>query len=201
MTSAERRSSSNLILLCGDHHDAIDSQLSFHTTDWLRKTKKSHEDAMDRAAEYAMGTVGYKELQMVCDGLVMGVDVADGEIDEIEEAIEIYEKVEINDLGPLTRSFIELGMAQDREVRKFLSMMDQIVLGFSNRLTSRFRAVYYSGVAEGVSGDDLFSNIVGTTYAQCGPRLTPEVQAASLAVVVHLFSICEIFEHEPSTSQ
>ncbi|MCZ4279002.1 ABC-three component system protein [Rhodococcoides yunnanense] len=201
LTKEERRSSANLILLCGNHHDAVDSQLVHHTTNWLLDAKRFHEETMDRAAEYAMGSVGFKELQMVCDGLVMGVTTTNAEILAIDEAIGIREKLRLNSLGPETRASVELGMAQDREVRKYLSTMDQLVIGFSNRLTARFKAVYFGGLADGLSGDDLFASIMGTTYAQCGPSLTPEVQAASLAVVVHLFSICEIFEHEPLTSR
>lgn len=201
MEPEERRSESNLILLCGDHHDAVDTQLEFHTVEWLRSAKLTHEQAMDRSAGYAMGLVGYQELQMVCDGLVMGVTVHNDEILSIDQAIDINEKVRLNDLGSGTRGIIELGMAQDREVRKFLTAMDSAVLGFSARLTAHFKSLYYQGRAEGMSGDDLFASIVGATYANCGPRLTAEVQAASLAVVAHLFSICEIFEHEPATAR
>lgn len=200
MEPNERRAESNLILLCGEHHDAVDTQTAFHTVEWMREAKQNHELAMDRAAEYAMGLVGFRELQMVCDGLVLGVTVLDDDIPSIELAIDINEKIQINKLSEETKNLIELGMAQDREVRKFLSTMDQAMIGFSEKVTARFKGLYYHGFAEGLSGDDLFNNIVGSTYANCGPTLTPEVQAASLAVVAHLFSICEIFEHEPITT-
>ena len=59
MTDAQRGSAGNLTYLCGDHHDAIDSQISKHTVEFLLDAKKSHEAAMDRAGGYAVGEVGF----------------------------------------------------------------------------------------------------------------------------------------------
>ncbi len=154
-----------------------------------------------RGNRYAMGHVGFKDLQMVCDALVMGVAVSDEEIDSIEPAIDINEKISLNDLEADTRPLIELGMAQDKEVRTFLAAIDQIMPGFSTRLTSRFKALYYRGLSEGLSGDDLFQDLLGAAYENCGPQLNPESEAAALAVLSHLFSICEVFEHEPAVTR
>src|SRR3954454_9838313 len=43
LTSAERRAETNLILLCGTHHDQIDYQPEFHTTEWLKAAKAYNE--------------------------------------------------------------------------------------------------------------------------------------------------------------
>lgn len=201
MSSDERRSETNLMLMCGDHHDAIDTQLAFHTTKWLRAAKKEHEKTLHRSDEYAMGLVGYKELQMVCDGLVMGVTVFDDEIFPIDLSIDIDTKLDINELGSVARGVIELGMAQSQEVRMYLMTMDRAMLGFSTRLTNRFKGLYYQSLSDGLSGDDIFSNIMGSTYENCGPSLTSDTVAASQAVVAYLFSICEIFEHEPAAAR
>lgn len=201
LTTEERRAEANLILLCGTHHDAVDAQLEFHTVKWLREAKEQHIKRLARGNRYAMGQVGFKDLQMVCDALVMGVTVREDEIDSIEPAIEIDEKIRLNDLEGDTKPLVELGMAQDREVRTFLASMDRIVPGFSTRLTSRFKALYFRGVSEGLSGDDLFQDLLGAAYENCGPQLNPESEAAALAVLVHLFSICEVFEHEPAAAR
>lgn len=194
MHPEERRAESNLILLCGDHHDAVDSQLEFHTKDFLRQAKLQHERGLDRAAQYHMGLIGYKELEMICQALSLGVTVQSEDISSIEPPLDIDNKIELNGLGEESRHSIELGMAQDKEVREFLKAMDNIQLGFSSRLTDRFKALYYQARAENLSGDDLFASILGTTYLNCGPTLTHQAQAASLAVIAHLFFICEIFE-------
>lgn len=201
LTVEQRRSEPNLMLLCGTHHDAIDSQLEFHTVEWLREAKDQHIKMLVRGNRYAMGHVGFKDLQMVCDALIMGVTVSDDEIDAIEPAIDIDDKIRLNDLEGDTKPLIELGMAQGKEVRTFLASMDQIVAGFSTRLTSRFKALYYRGVSEGLSGDDLFQDLLGAAYENCGPQLSPESEAAALAVLTHLFSICEVFEHEPAATR
>lgn len=201
LNTEERRSEANLILVCGTHHDAIDSQLEFHTVEWLREAKDRHIKTLVRGNRYAMGHVGYADLQMVCEALAMGVTVSDDEIDSIEPAIDIDEKIGLNDLEVDTKPLIELGMAQDKEVRTFLASMDQILPGFSTRLTSRFKALYYRGVSEGLSGDDLFQDLLGAAYENCGPQLSAESEAAALAVLTHLFSICEVFEHEPAAAR
>jgi hypothetical protein len=201
LPSERRRSIDNLILLCSDHHDAIDTQLHFHTVEFLQDAKRHHEEAMERATKYAMGQVGFKELQMVCDGLVRGVNVEDGEIEPLDPAPEISQKLVINDLGDAARHRVELGLAQQMEVRKFLVTVDNALIGFSARLTAHFKSVYYANVADGLHGNDLFDAVLGNAYSECGPTLTAETEAAALAVVAHLFSICEIFEHELAATQ
>lgn len=201
LTREQRRAESNLMLLCGTHHDAVDSQLEFHTTEWLRDAKEQHVMMLSRGSRYVMGTIGYQDLQMVCEALIMGVTASEEEIDSIEPSLDIDVKISINELGLRTKNLIELGMAKDKEVRTFLAAMDRIMVGFSSRLTSRFKALYYRGVADGLAGDDLFQDLLGAAYENCGPRLNTESEAAALAVVAHLFSICEIFEHEPAATR
>src|SRR6478609_10454633 len=40
MTAEERGSAENLIYLCGQHHDVVDTQLEFHTREFLLETKR-----------------------------------------------------------------------------------------------------------------------------------------------------------------
>ncbi len=201
LTVSERRSEPNLMLLCGTHHDAVDSQLEFHTEDWLRKAKADHERSVQRGARYAMGQIGYPELEIVCSALAMGVDHGPVPAESIEPPIDIFEKIELNRLSDDSQGLIELGMAQDHEVREFLIAMDRVVPGFATRLTARFKAIYLGGVAEGLASDELFTSIVGVAYENCGVGVNDKLEAAALAVVAHLFSICEIFEHEHSASR
>jgi hypothetical protein len=189
------------MLLCGTHHDAIDDQLNYHTVAWLKKAKADHELSLDRGMKYSMGEVGYQELQLVCNALTMPTAVVSVEIEEIELSMDIDHKIEFNSLGTPTRELIELGMAQDGEVRRFLKTFDAAIPRFVNQLTARFKAIYFQGVADNLTPDALFDSIIGAAYENCGPQLTDGVAAAALAVVAHLFSICDIFEHEPAAAR
>lgn len=203
MTREERRAESNLMLLCGSHHDAIDYQLEFHTREWLTQAKLQHESTVARAIQYAMGSIGYGELELVCRGVSMTEPATAGEdrIDPLTLAIDIEEKLHLNELGDTVRTQVELGMAQEAEVGRFLSSMEQILPRLSDNLVAKFKALYYQGISEGLHGDALFGSIVGAAMLNCGTALTAEIEAAALAVVVHLFVICEIFEHERSAAR
>lgn len=201
LTTAQRRSESNLILLCGPHHDAIDTQLEFHTTAWLRDAKAANEERVSRGYYYAIGSVGFDHLEIVCKGVNIARRDSGAEIDEITIPIDIEAKIAINALGPEPRSLIEVGLARQAEVRAFISAMDQLYTNFASDLAAGFKAIYYGGWAEGLRGDDLFRSVLGDAYENCGPQLTDEVGAAALAVVVELFVICEVFEHEHIASR
>jgi len=60
--------------------------------------------------------------------------------------------------------------------------MDNINIGFSSRLAARFKGVYFSSVAGGIRGDELFEAVLGVAYQACGPHFPAEVEAAALAV-------------------
>jgi hypothetical protein len=200
LTVAERRSEANLILLCGSHHDVVDAQLTFHTTEWLHSAKKTHETAVARGYSYAMGKVGFAHLEMVCMGINICATGGMTAIDNLTIPIDIEEKITLNLLGGESRNLIELGMAQQSEVRRFIAQMNQLHPNFSYELTAKFKGIYYLAFSEGSRGDDLFRDILGSAYENCGVALSPEVGAAALAVVVELFSICEIFDHEPTAA-
>jgi hypothetical protein len=196
LTTEQRRSEPNLILLCGDHHDVVDAQLEFHTTEWLQKAKADNEERVSRGYEYLMGNIGFKHLEVVCGAISMAPSGSAMEIEEISIPIDTEEKIVINELGAESRRLIRIGLARQVDVRKFIDFMAQLTPNYEMDLVVWFKAVYYRGMTEGLRGDALFQSILGAAYENCGAKLTEEVSAAALAVVVDLFAICEIFEHE-----
>ncbi|WP_152603813.1 ABC-three component system protein [Amycolatopsis rifamycinica] len=197
MTSKERSSAANLIFLCGPHHDGIDSQLNHHTVEFLRDAKAKHEQAIARAAAYAMGQVRFDHLEIVCRALQLGCDDIN---EDIVMPLEVDDKIRINELGDSTREQILLGLAKVEEVKKFIHTMDTFKPNFGLKLAARFKQEYFGLVADGLHGDELYSSIVYTAQQNAGPVDNPEVRAAVLAVVAYLFSTCEIFEHEPTAA-
>lgn len=192
MTTAERGSASNLVYLCGPHHDAIDAQLHHHTAEFLRAAKRQHEAAVARAVRHALGEVTFEHLSLICS--VLGAASVPAEA--IELPLEIEQKIRLNELGEDAASKIREGLAQQQRVQKFIEFQTTLTSDFGTRLSARFKAEYYGALAEGFHGDDLFDRLTTTALESSGPVATAKVQAAALAVVSYLFELCEIFEHE-----
>jgi hypothetical protein len=201
LTVTQRRSEWNLILLCGPHHDAVDTQLEFHTIQFLRDAKTANEERVSRGYYYSIGSVGFTHLEIVCKGITIGSGRAPATIDTLDLPIYTEEKIALNALGIQSRNLIQVGLARQGEVRAFIEAMDGVRVNFASDLADSFKAIYYRARAEGYRGDELFGIVLGAAYENCGPQLTDEVGAAALAVVVELFVICEIFEHERTATR
>lgn len=196
MTKEERGSVSNLVLLCGSHHDIIDTQLNYHTVDFLAEMKQCHERKVARALAHAMGEVGFDHLEIVCKAIQLN----DKTSDDIVMPLDIETKISLNNLGEATREQIRLGMAKVAEVTRFIVMMDDYKDNFGARLAARFKQEYWRGVADGLEGDELYSTIQYVALQNAGPVESAELRAAVLAVVTYLFTKCEIFEHESTAA-
>lgn len=192
MTSKQRGSAENLIYLCGSHHDVIDSQLEFHTRDFLIDAKVSHERAVARGVRSALGQVTYEELSVVC-AVIASVPAGPREVG-VERALPLQEKIDLNGLGPLSVQRITDGLSQAARVEQFIIFQNRLSPTFGRSLVARFKADYYSAQADGLSSDEIFDYLVENAHANAGPRDTPQVRAAALSVVAYLFEICEIFE-------
>jgi hypothetical protein len=190
MTPAERGSATNLMYLCGPHHDAIDHQLNFHTVEWLREAKRRHEAAVARAVRHALGDVTFEHLQVICSVLGAATESADA----IDLPFEVGDKIAFNDLGADSAEKIREGLAQQPRVEAFIQFQSTITPEFGPRLADRFKAEYYGARAEGLEGDDLFDRLVLTAIENAGPVRTAEIEAAALTVISYLFELCEIFE-------
>lgn len=196
MEDEERASADNLIVLCGTHHDAIDTQLDYHTVEFLQEAKRVHEATGYRAVRHALGEIGFRELEVVCTSI--------GSMDASEDAIDlplaVDEKMRLNSLGDPTAQQIKDGLAQAGRVGTFVEFQGSHSTGFGVRLAARVKAIYHQGVADGLAPDDLFDLIVIQCQENAGPLDTPALRAAALAVVTFFFERCEIFEHEPTAS-
>ncbi|MER6536802.1 ABC-three component system protein [Streptomyces sp900105755] len=197
MTPKQRGSAANLIYLCGPHHDAIDTQLAAHTTEYLLDAKRAHERKVARAMSHAMGKVGFEHLEIVCKFLGTSTERTD---DAIVIPIDIQEKIELNSLGPVAEERIQTGLAKSDEVGEFIESISSMRPNFGNLLAARFKQEYYGGIAQGLEGDDLFEYVCAVALDNAGPVESDTLRAAVLATVAHLFEMCEIFEHESSAA-
>ena len=192
MTEAQRGSADNLMYLCGPHHDAIDAQLHFHTTEYLRAAKATHESAVARGVRHALGAVTFNELEVVC--AVIGSAIVPNELEPIELALPLQEKIDLNLLGPGPVQRITDGLSQATRVSAFVSFQNEIQPGFGRQLATKMKVEYYLALSNGLQPDEVFDLIVESAFLDAGPRDTPEIRAAALAVVAYLFELCEIFE-------
>ena len=196
MSSSQRRAASNLVLLCGEHHDAVDAQLNKYTVDFLREAKAQHEAAVARGRRHALGQITFEQLAVVCQVLASEAP----QEAPIDLPLDIDEKIRLNELGHETAAKIRDGLAQAPRVHAFLAWRAQEVPEFGPRLVAAFKSEYYTAIAAGLQGDDVFDLLLAAAEADAGPRDSPELRAAALAVVAHLFELCEIFEHESTAS-
>ncbi|RYF61488.1 MAG: hypothetical protein EOO27_01825 [Comamonadaceae bacterium] len=194
MTPAQRSSADNLIYLCGPHHDAIDSQLEYHTRPFLLDAKRAHEETVERAVRNALGEVTYEELMVVCT--VIASAPAPPQQLGVERALPLQEKIDLNRLGPSSVQRITDGLSQAARVAGFITFQNTLKPSFGRSLVLRFKSDYYAAQAEDLEPDAVFDYLVEKAFDNAGPRDTPQVRAAAIAVVAYLFEICEIFERE-----
>lgn len=194
MTAAERGSAENLIYLCGPHHDAVDTQLQYHTREFLLEAKHVHEAAVERAVRSALGEVSYEELSVVCT--VIASSATTLQALGVELAVPLQEKIELNKLGPSSVQRIIDGLSQASRVQGFIAFQNSVAPSFGRSLVARFKSDYYAARAGELEPDAVFDYLVDTAIQNAGPRDTPQVRAAALAVIAYLFEICEIFERE-----
>ena len=197
MTGQQRSSIDNLMFLCGDHHDAVDSQLSHHTTDFLLAAKHAHEAMVRRSVRTSLGHIGYPELEAVCTSLANVASSAE----PVQVPLSVDEKIQLNLLGPEPRASIADGMALVGTVGDFIDGMRNIDSSLGERLSARFKAAYFAAVADGMEPDEVFDHLVGTAMEHSGATVTADRQATALAVVVYLFERCEVFESASSSSE
>lgn len=192
MTAAERGSASNLIYLCGPHHDVIDTQVEYHTREFLLDAKRTHEDAVARAVRSALGDVTYEELTIVC-AVVASAPAPPQELG-VERALPLQDKIDLNRLGASSIQRITDGLSQAARVEQFIAFQNSLEPRFGRSLVARFRSDYYAAVAEDLEPDAIFDYLVDKAFHNAGPRDTAQVRAAALSVIAYLFEICEIFE-------
>ncbi len=192
MSTVERGSASNLMYLCGTHHDAIDSQLHHHTVEFLREAKRQHEAAVARAVRHALGEVSFQDLEVICRVLGSATE----QLEVIDLPLQVEEKIRLNELGSDAADKIRAGLAQQQRVQNFIQFQSTLSRDFGPRLSARFKAEYYGAIADGLRGDELFDRLTSVAMENSGPVDSPRFQAAALAVVSYLFELCEVFEHE-----
>jgi len=187
LTREQRDSYDNLILLCPTHHKLVDSQPKKYNSEVLRRWKKEHEDWVREQLSTVEFT--FRELEQIMEYLISTEEIPTNEDYTI---IPVEQKIKKNGLSSRTHSKIIMGLSRSPLVDKYIRHMAMIQPKFPDQLRSGFVKEYdrlYT--KENLRGDDLFNEL--WDYS-CGRSKDFDRRAAALAVLSHLFIICEVFE-------
>jgi hypothetical protein len=185
----------NLVLLCGHHHTLVDKQPNTYSVDDLRRWKRQTESRVSHLLAQGMHKVDFAELELVCKNMV-------GQGETASTALRSYNpklKMSKNGLSDAISRRMTIGLMQAPQVANFLSSYSsQFDPTFPLRLRNGFSTKYDEFLAEGLTGDALF-----LALAQFASAVAPvnerddkgfEYEAAGLAVLCHLFELCDVFE-------
>jgi hypothetical protein len=188
MTDEQRNHYENLIYLCPTCHTKIDKQEVDYPAEFLFSLKKDHESWVAEQLDQMMSEVSFAELEVAAKALASGKHSSNGDSFEV---IPPEEKINKNGLSDTVRSDIAMGLSKSYEVERFLAnMATNVDEEFPERLKSGFRERYLE-LKKSSSGDELFTSML--EFAQAGQRGFRQ-QAAGLAILSHLFHLCEVFE-------
>ncbi len=188
MTDDQRNHYNNLIYMCGDHHTQIDRQEKDFSVDKLLKIKSAHEQKVRESMNAAFAEVGFPELAQATAWISRYQPQAPSEEFSV---IPPEDKIRKNQLTQTSRATIVMGLAVSQEVRAFIEQEAKIDSGFPERLKAGFLEEYYHLRKQGYAGDILFDLMC--QFAQRGMVDHPK-RSAGLAVLIHLFEACEVFE-------
>ncbi len=196
LSDADRDAYENLLLLCPTHHTLVDKQSNSYTVADLRDWKKEIEDWVEAQTGKKVTAVTFAELQVICQALL----ASQGLGSTLMIAVPPAEKMTTNALTARVGSFMTMGLAQAPQVANYLQdTATRLDPTFPRRLRAGFVHQYDHLHEEGLVGDALFFGVLKYAVDSATPASASHVdaftyQAAALAVLCHLFQICEVFE-------
>lgn len=193
---AERDRYPNLVLLCRHHHGLVDDQDNTYTVEQLRGWKADLEAWVEEKLTEGMREVQFAELEVVCRALTSGTALGSSSL----TAVPPQEKMAHNELTEVSSYRMTIGLMQAPQVAAYLQeMATRVDSGFPQRLRKGFVTEYNRLHAGGLRGDALFFAMADFAFeaavsadADVGERF--EVRSAALAVLCHLFEVCDVFE-------
>ena len=188
MTDEQRNHYDNLIYLCPSCHTKIDKQENDYPAVLLFSLKKEHESWVAEQLDQGMSEVSFAELEIAAKALASGKHSSN--VDGFK-VIPPEEKINKNGLSDNVRSDIAMGLSKRHEVERFLAnMATKVDEEFPERLKSGFKTKYLE-LKETLSGDEICMSMLEFALAV---QLEVRQMAAALAILSHLFHLCEVFE-------
>lgn len=186
MTDEERNHYNNLIYLCPSCHTKVDKQEEDYPATKLFGLKETHESWVRSQLDQGMSEITFAELEIAAKAIASGSHTSPDDFGVIPPNA----KIQKNGLSEKSRTYISMGLSQSNEVERFITSMTQLDIEYPERLKSGFRTEY-DNLKKELTGDSLFMGMLD--FAQKGSNNFKQ-QAASLAILSHLFHLCDIFE-------
>lgn len=178
----------NWILLCGTHHDLIDTLDSDYSVEDLRQMKAKHEAWVMENLEKKLPDVTFVELGVAIKAIMSS------EVMKTTGSFQVTppnEKISKNNLTAHSHNLIVQGLSRSHQVSRYISDQSKLDEDYPKRLIKGFRDEYDKLVQDGLEGDDLFKGMLAFA---CGGITNFDHMAAGLAILSHLFELCEVFE-------
>lgn len=191
MSDDERNACANLIYACPTCHtkiDAIPQGEQEYPVTRLLQLKNEHERRVHEAIAEGFAEVGFVELEQVTH---WATALQPKEPTRDYSLLRVQDKIEKNQLTSESRSVIVMGLSVANEVGDYIASVAQTDQDFPERLTAGFLAEYFKLVNQGLSGDALFDLMC--RFSQRGFERQAQ-RSAGLAVLIHLFESCDVFE-------
>lgn len=191
MTDKERSHYKNLIYLCGTCHtiiDAVPQGEIDYPVNRLHKIKAEHEAKVRQAMLDAFSDVGFAELEEATQWAT-AISPSTQSVDY--SLLKVEDKIKKNELDDDARGVIAMGLGVAGEVSRYIESVAQTDAEYPERLKAGFLEEYWRLKKEGFRGGDLFELMC--RFAQKGFQRQAQ-RSAGLAVLIHLFEACEVFE-------
>jgi len=188
LSDQELNLATNLVLLCPTHHKLVDAQESTYTVEELRQWKSEQERSIRQRFDSEVKSVDFQELERVTRSLLAspGPSIAD-----ISPPLRPHEKLARNELTAEVGDMLNIGYLRFDDVKEFVSRTETIEPGFGERLAAGFREQYRKMREDALTGDAVFYALAD--WSAQGDESTRS-KAAGVAVLVYLFTTCDIFE-------
>ncbi|MEU4633082.1 ABC-three component system protein [Micromonospora chalcea] len=173
----------------------VDKRVDDYPVELLEAYKVQHERWVETQLSSSMTTITQAELDVVCKHIAK----QDGIPSTALTAVPPEEKMAHNGLGSLARKRLTIGLAQSSMVAEYLEKIAANVdSNFPAELRAGFVSEYEALLEAGLRGDALFVALSNFAGGEDGPNTTFSRQAAGLAVLAHLFQVCDVFEEVPA---
>jgi hypothetical protein len=191
MADEERNHYQNLIYLCRNCHKKIDAiphgEIEF-PVERLHAIKAEHEAKVRQAMLDAFADIGFPELE---EATRWAFTIHPSAVTVDYSCFSLDDKIKKNELDDDTRGIIAMGLGVAGEVSRYIESVAQTDIEFPERLKAGFLEEYWRLRKEGYKGGDLFEFMC--RFAQQGFDRQAQ-RSAGLAVLIHLFETCEVFE-------
>lgn len=178
----------NLILLCGTHHDVVDTAHDKYSVADLLKMKKDHETWVTDSLVTEVMEIGFAELEVAARAISASTAMTATESFTVTAP---RQKMEKNKLTQTTHHLLTMGLSRSREVAQYIEAQSQLDSRYPERLKTGFKEEYDRLINEGIYSDSLFEALLEFASSHSGDF---KRRAAGLVILSHLFEICEVFE-------